>query len=264
MGLAASTYYYHRSVPARPDKYAHVRPVLREVFDHSYRSYGYRRVRIVLARKHGMHLSGKTVLRLMGEEHRQCQVRRRKYRSYRGQQGRVAPNILARNFTTTAVEQKWVTDVTEFTINGAKLYLSPVIDLFNHEVISYGLQPSPTLPLITDMLTKASQRLSAGHGLVLHSDQGWHYQHWSYRQQLKTLGITQSMSRKGNCLDNALAENFFGHFKEEFLRQHQFTSTQHFTGELAKYVHWWNNERIQERLKGLSPVDYRTQSLQLA
>jgi len=160
LGLAASTYYYHRSAPARPDKYAHVRPVLREVFDHSYRSYGYRRVRIVLAGKHGMHLSGKTVLRLMREEHRLCQVRRRKYRSYRGEQGRVAPNILARDFTTNQAARKWVTDVTEFTINGNKLYLSPVIDLFNREVISYGLQPSPTLPLVIDMLTKAANHLA--------------------------------------------------------------------------------------------------------
>ncbi len=264
MGLAASTYYYHRGAKTPVDRYAHVRPVLREVFDRSYRSYGYRRVRIVLAGKHGMNLSGKTVLRLMREEHRLCQVRRRKYRSYRGEQGRIAPNILNRDFTTNQASCKWVTDITEFTINGNKLYLSPVIDLFNREVISYGLQPSPTLPLVTDMLTKAGKHLPTDHALVLHSDQGWHYQHRSYRQQLTTLGITQSMSRKGNCLDNAVAENFFGHFKEEFLRQHKFTNTGHFTAELAKYIHWWNNERIQERLKGLSPVDYRTQSLQLA
>ncbi|MDP2185772.1 MAG: IS3 family transposase [Xanthomonadales bacterium] len=155
LGLAASTYYYHRGAKTPVDRYAHVRPVLREVFDRSYRSYGYRRVRIVLAGKHGMNLSGKTVLRLMREEQRLCQVRRRKYRSYRGEQGRIAPNILARDFTTNQASCKWVTDITEFTINGNKLYLSPVIDLFNREVISYGLQPSPTLPLVTDMLTKA-------------------------------------------------------------------------------------------------------------
>lgn len=264
MGLPVSTYYYQRSVQDRPDKYEQVRPVLREVFDSAYRSYGYRRIRLVLARKHQITLSGKTVLRLMREEGRQCQVRKRKYRSYRGQIGTIAPNLLDRDFTAHAVDRKWVTDVTEFTINATKLYLSPIIDLFNHEVISYQVQEHPTLPLVTQMLTDAGQHLTSGHQLVLHSDQGWHYQHRSYREQLKDLGITQSMSRKGNCLDNAVAENFFGHFKEELLRQQKFTSPQHFTTELAKYIHWWNHDRIQERLKGLSPVEYRTQSLQVA
>jgi transposase InsO family protein len=245
-----------------PDRHEQVRPLLRDIFDHSYRSYGYRRIKAVLASQHGISMSGKTVLKLMREESRTCQVRRRKkYKSFRGEVGTAAPNVLARNFEAGQPAKKWVTDVTEFYVLGQKQYLSPVIDLFNREVISYELAPSPVMGLVTGMLEKAFAQLPPGTGLVMHSDQGWHYQNFRYQLALQQRGITQSMSRKGNCLDNAVAENFFGHFKEEFLRQHTFTSMPHFKAELAKYIHWFNHERIQLKLKGLSPVDYRTQSL---
>lgn len=261
VGLSATTYYRHRSKPAH-DRYEHLRPVMRDVFEKSYRSYGYRRMRAVLKAQHGISMSGKTVLKLMREEGHLCQVRRkRKYVSYRGAVGKTAANVLNRNFEASKPAKKWVTDVTEFYVLGQKQYLSPVIDLFNREVISYELAPSPVMGLVTGMLEKAFARLQPGTGLVMHSDQGWQYQHVSYQQALKRRGITQSMSRKGNCLDNAVAENFFGHFKEEFLRQHTFTSMSQFKAELEKYIHWFNHERIQLKLKGLSPVDYRTQSL---
>lgn len=261
VGLSASTYYRHRSTPSY-DRYEHLRPLLREVFEKSYRSYGYRRIQAVLKSQHGISMSGKTVLKLMRQEGHLCQVRRKKkYVSYRGAVGTTAANVLNRNFDAPAPSKKWVTDVTEFYVLGQKQYLSPVIDLFNREVISYELAPSPVMGLVTGMLEKAFTGLQPGTGLVMHSDQGWHYQHVSYQLALKQRGITQSMSRKGNCLDNAVAENFFGHFKEEFLRQHTFTSMPQFKRELEKYVHWFNHERIQLKLKGLSPVDYRTQSL---
>lgn len=261
VGLSVSTYYRHRSQTPH-DRYEQLRPLLREVFDGSYRSYGYRRIRAVLATKHGLRLSGKTVLKLMRQEGRTCQVRRRKkYKSYRGEIGKAAPNVLARNFDATQPSKKWVTDVTEFYVLGQKQYLSPVIDLFNREVISYELAPSPVMGLVTGMLEKAFTQLKPGTGLVMHSDQGWHYQHIKYQLALKQRGITQSMSRKGNCLDNAVAENFFGHFKEEFLRQHRFTSMSQFKRELEKYIHWFNHDRVQLKLNGLSPVDYRTQTI---
>ena len=261
VGLSASTYYYHRSRTPLPDRYAQVRPLLRETFDKSYRSYGYRRMKAVLGAKHGVNMSGKTVLKLMRQEGRLCQVRKKKYKSFRGNVGRAAPNILERDFETKRPNTKWVTDVTEFTILGQKQYFSAVIDLFNREVISYELANSPVMVLVTGMLEKAFQKLDSDQQLVMHSDQGWHYHHHSYRLALQRRGITQSMSRKGNCLDNAVAENFFGHFKEEFIRQHTFTSISEFKRELEKYIHWFNHDRIQLKLKGLSPVQYRTQSL---
>ena len=261
IGLAPSTFYYHRSRRTPADAYLRVRPVLREVFDGAYRSYGYRRVRFVLASKHNMHLSGKTVLKLMHQENRKCQVRRRKYRSYQGQVGLAAQNLLERDFSALTPNSKWVTDVTEFAVLGQKQYLSPVIDLFNGEVISYELASSPALSLVTTMLDKALATLDEVTRPMIHSDQGWHYRHLRYRDKLESRGLQQSMSRKGNCLDNAVAENFFGHFKEEFLRQRSFTSLNQFRSELDTYIHWFNHDRIRLKLKGLSPVDYRVQSL---
>jgi putative transposase len=208
-----------------------------------------------------MHLSGKTVLKLMHQENRRCQVRRRKYRSYKGAVGLAADNLLDRNFLALTPNSKWVTDVTEFAILGHKQYLSPIIDLFNGEVISYELAPSPVLALVTTMLDKALATLDETANPMIHSDQGWHYRHIAYQRKLKSRGLTQSMSRKGNCLDNAVAENFFGHFKEEFLRARTFTSMNQFRSELETYIHWFNNDRIRLKLKGLSPVDYRVQSL---
>jgi putative transposase len=215
------------------------------VFDKAYRSYGYRRMQAVLKAQHGLCLSGKTVLRLMREESRICQVRRRKYISYKGAVGLAAPNVLEQNFAT----------------DGPKQYLSPIIDLFNGEVVSYELAPSPALALVTGMLEKAFLTLGPGQKPMIHSDQGWHYRHLNYQQALKRRGLVQSMSRKGNCLDNAVAENFFGHFKEEFLRQQTFTSVSQFKTELDAYITWFNNDRIRLKLRGLSPVRYRTQSL---
>ena len=238
-----------------------VRPVLREVFDRSYKAYGYRRVRSVLASKHNIHLSGKTVLKLMRQENRTCRVRARKYRSYRGHIGLAAENLLDRNFKALTPNSKWVTDVTEFRVLGQKQYLSPLIDLFNGEVISYELRSEPVLGLVTTMLDKAIAKLDEQTKPMIHSDQGWHYRHIAYRNTLKSRGLLQSMSRKGNCLDNAVAENFFGHFKEEFLRQGTFKSVGHFRTELDSYIRWFNNDRIRIKLKGLSPVDYRVQSL---
>jgi len=235
--------------------------VLREIFDHSYKAYGYRRVRAVLARQHNMHLSGKTVLKLMRQENCICQVRRRKYRSYQGQVGLSADNLLDRDFFASTPNSKWVTDVTEFAVLGQKQYLSPIIDLFNGEVISYEVRSAPALGLVTAMLEKALTRLDEKTKPMIHSDQGWHYRHMTYRKTLESHGLAQSMSRKGNCLDNAVAENFFGHFKEEFLKQQTFTSIKQFKIELDTYIHWFNHDRIRLKLKGLSPVDYRTQSL---
>lgn len=261
LGLAPSTFYYHRNKPIAADPYLSVRPVLREVFDKAYRSYGYRRVRFVLASKHNMRLSGKTVLKLMRQENRTCQVRRRKYRSYQGQVGLAAQNLLDRDFSALTPNSKWVTDVTEFRVLGQKQYLSPVIDLFNGEVISYQLASAPALGLVTTMLEKALATLDAKTKPMIHSDQGWHYRHIAYRAALESHGLQQSMSRKGNCLDNAVAENFFGHFKEEFLRQSTFTSVNQFRSELDTYIRWFNHDRIRLKLKGLSPVEYRVQSL---
>ncbi|TQL48879.1 transposase InsO family protein [Homoserinimonas aerilata] len=255
--LPASTYYYHRSRRPRSDPYVSVRPLIKETFERAYQSYGYRRVRIALKNQHGVHLNGKTVLKLMRQEHCICRVRRKKYRSYRGQIGKAAPNILQRDFGAEVPNEKWVTDVTEFVVAGEKLYLSPLIDLFNGEVLTYTLRSTPNLQLVIDMLKPALAALNSSSKPIIHSDQGWQYQHRTYQRMVRGSGATQSMSRKGNCLDNAVAENFFGHLKEEFIRRRHFASVEDFRVDLDLYIHWFNNERIREKLDGLSPVEYR-------
>lgn len=263
VGLPASTYYYHRAGAAKEDKYAASRTLIKEIFDEARGRYGHRRVRIELAKRHGIRMSGKTVLREMTRSGCLCRIRRRKYQSFKGETGRTAPNVLKRNFRAKKPNTKWGTDVTEFKVAGRKIYLSPVIDMFNGEIVSYKVSASPSMAMVTDMLKDALGRLGPEDRPILHSDQGWQYQHLAYRRILETHGLKQSISRKGNCLDNALVESFFGHLKEEFYHRQRFASVAEFTHELDTYMHWYNHFRIKERLNGLSPVQYREQ-LQLA
>ena len=191
-------------------------------------------------------------------------VRARKYRSYKGEVGKVAPNLINRDFKAERPAQKWTTDITEFSLFGHKLYLSPVLDMFNGEIISYNISDRPHLGQVMDMLDKAFKRIPDGTNLIFHSDQGWQYQHKKYQQRLKDKGIRQSMSRKGNCLDNAVMENFFGLLKSELLYLREFNDIYEFKSELEKYIDYYNNQRIKGKLKGLSPVQYRVQSSQVA
>ena len=189
-----------------------------------------------------------------------CQVRIRKYRSYKGEIGKIAPNLINRDFHASAPNQKWTTDITEFSLFGTKLYLSPILDMYNGEIISYSISERPHLGQVMDMLDKAFARIPDGTNLVFHSDQGWQYQHRMYQQRLKEKGIHQSMSRKGNCLDNAVMENFFGLLKSELLYLRDFKDVAEFRNELEKYIFYYNNYRIKGKLKGLSPVQFRVQS----
>lgn len=189
-----------------------------------------------------------------------CLVRMKKYVSYKGQVGKTAPNVLERDFIAASPNEKWVTDVTEFHLFGEKLYLSPILDLFNGEIISYNVTKRPTLDLVTDMVEKSFLLLKKNEKLILHSDQGWHYQHQKYQNLLKQRNITQSMSRKGNCLDNAVMENFFGLLKSELLYLRDFESMEEFKLELEKYIYYYNHKRIKAKLKGMTPVGYRNHS----
>ena len=189
-----------------------------------------------------------------------CMVRLKKYRSYKGEIGKIAPDFIQRNFNADAPNQKWTTDITEFSMFGTKLYLSPILDMYNGEIISYSISDRPLLGQVIEMLDKAFAKIPDNTKLILHSDQGWQYQHKQYQERLKRKGIQQSMSRKGNCLDNSIMENFFGLLKSELLYLREFKSIEEFRMELEKYIDYYNNKRIKEKLKGLSPVQYRIQS----
>ena len=196
----------------------------------------------------------------MREEHLSCVLRPKKYRSYRGEIGRVAPNLLNRRFKTVQPNAKWATDITEFKVNGQKLYFSPILDLFNGEIVSYSLSRTPDFRLVRNMLQDAFQKIPDHGPLMLHSDQGWQYQMKIYQRMLKEKDITQSMSRKGNCYDNCVIENFFGLLKSEFYYNQKFSSSEDFEQQLSEYIDYYNNRRIKVKLKGLSPVQFRTQS----
>lgn len=241
----------------RPDKYSEKKEVIKQIFEEHQGRFGYRRITLEL-RNRGIVLNHKTVRRLMDDMGLKCLVRMKKYRSYRGNVGKVAPNLLNRNFQASKPNEKWVTDVTEFHLYGEKLYLSPILDLYNGEIIAYNLEKRPIYPLVSKMLDKAIKQLKDGDNPILHSDQGWHYQMKKYSITLGKHGITQSMSRKGNCLDNAVIESFFGLLKSELLYLREFESMEHFKVELENYMYYYNHKRIKAKLKGMSPVKYRT------
>jgi transposase InsO family protein len=243
----------------KADKHEAVKAEITKIYHENKGRYGYRRITLEL-RNRGFGTNHKTVQRMMKELNLICRVRIKKYRSYRGEVGRIAPNILNRDFSVSKPNEKWVTDITEFSLFGQKLYLSPILDLYNGEIISYNLSRSPNFAQTADMLDKAFTKIPGNINFILHSDQGWQYQMAQYRKLLKGKGITQSMSRKGNCLDNAPMESFFGLLKSEFLYLQDFDNVQHFIDELHDYLHYYNHFRIKAKLKGLSPVNFRTQS----
>lgn len=262
-GLARSTFFYHQARLTRPDPHATLKAAVIEVFEAARGRYGHRRVHVVLARQ-GWRVAKKTVLKLMTILGLVCKVRRaRRYRSWLGQTGTVAENVLNREFSAEAPDTKWVTDVTEFRVGASKVYLSPVIDLFDRSVIAYTHGLSPTLGLTNSSLSKAIATLPAEAEArpLVHSDQGFQYQHASWRTLLEDAGLTQSMSRRANCLDNSIAENFFGHLKEELFHHNKFDTVEEFTAALDEYLGWYNTTRISTTLKGLSPVEYRAQAL---
>ena len=257
--MPRSTYYYHIKQMKHPDKYAVIKNEIQTIYHENQGRYGYRRITMELHNR-GYRINHKTVQRLMKVLGLKCMVRMKKYRSYKGQVGKIAPNIIQRNFQAEKPNQKWTTDITEFSLFGTKLYLSPILDMYNGEIISYSISNSPVLNQVMDMLDKAFEKIPENTNLIFHSDQGWQYQHKAYQKRLKDKGIRQSMSRKGNCLDNSVMENFFGLLKSELLYLRDFSSMDDFRIELEKYIDYYNNKRIKEKLRGLSPVQYRIQS----
>jgi putative transposase len=247
----------------RPDKDAEVKSLVTAIYHEHKGRYGYRRITDELHNQ-GHLVNHKKVQRIMGELGLKSVVRMKKYRSYKGTVGKTAPNVLDRDFNAAKPNEKWVTDITEFHLFGEKLYLSPMLDLFNGEIITYTIESRPVYSLVSRMLDKAFERLNDKDTLLIHSDQGWHYQMRQYHAALKERGITQSMSRKANCYDNAVIENFFGILKSEFLYTQEFANIEQFKAELEKYIEYYNHKRIKAKLKGMSPVQYRTHALNAA
>ena len=263
--LARSTYYYHLKQLYKPDKNQDIKIEIQSIYREHKGNYGYRRIHLEL-RNRGYSVNHKKVQRLMKVLGLVARIRRkRKYSSYRGEIGKKAENLIQRQFEAAKPMEKCYTDVTEFAIpaSARKLYLSPVLDGFNSEIIAFNLSCLPNLEQVQTMLEQAFTE-EHYENTILHSDQGWQYQHDSYHRFLESKGIQASMSRKGNSPDNGMMESFFGILKSEMFYGYEksFQSLKQLEQAIVDYINYYNNKRIKVKLKGLSPVQYRTKSFQ--
>lgn len=257
-GLPRSTFYYHQARPERPDPHAALDAAIGAAFARARGRYGHRRIHRDLVAT-GWRVAKKTVLARMRGLGLVCLVRRKKRFGPRTPKGLIAPHLLNRNFTAEAPNQKWVTDITTLTVGTERLYLAPMMDLFDRQIIAYTLGRAQTLPLTEATLTAALATLGPDDRPLVHSDQGVQYQHATWRRLLAEAGATPSMSRKGACLDNAVIESFFGHLKTEQVYPTTFPSIEALEEAIHAYIHWYNHERTSATLQGLSPVRYRAQ-----
>ncbi|WYW08004.1 IS3 family transposase [Fusobacterium nucleatum] len=262
-GISRSVYYYYINKKDFDEKNKDIIEKIKEIYYANKGRYGYRRVTLEL-KNQGFNINHKKVQRLMKKFNLQSIIRKkRKYSLYKGQVGKIADNHIKRDFEATAPNQKWFTDVTEFNLRGEKLYLSPILDAYGRYIISYDISRSPNLEQINHMLNLAFKENESYENLIFHSDQGWQYQHSSYQKRLKEKKITQSMSRKGNSLDNGLMECFFGLLKSEMFyeQEEKYKTLEELKEAIEDYIYYYNNKRIKEKLKGLTPASYRSQSL---
>ena len=274
--LPRSDYYYWKNRTDPDAKNSDLMDAITTIYTVNHKRYGYRRITLQL-KNDGWMVNHKVVKRLMSKLNLYGITPRAKYKSYKGDFNGTVDNKLLykrvdtkrhraeyiRDFSTTDVNEKWTTDVSEFHIAAGKLYLSPILDMHNREIVSYNISKSPGYMQITDMLNKAFNKFDDLSNLIFHSDQGWQYQMYQYHKALRERGITQSMSRKGNCLDNSPMENFFGKMKNEMFYGHEyeFQTLEQLQKAMEEYIDYYNNERIQVKLKGLTPCQARNQSL---
>ena len=264
--MPRSTFYYHLKKSKKEDKYKVEKDEILLIFQENKGRYGYRRITLEM-RNRGYIINHKTVaklMRIMGLK--SIQRPKRRYNSYQGTIGKIADNLLKRVFKANKPNEKWATDITEFKVRDEKLYLSPIADLFNGEIVSYNLSRHPVFAQVVDMLEKAFNKIPDNINLILHSDQGWQYQMKYYQHLLNKKCVRQSMSRKGNCLDNSVAENFFGILKSElyYVKEKQYKSIKELENDIIEYIDYYNNRRIKSKLKGMSPIQYREHSMLVA
>ena len=262
-GISRSVYYYHINKKDKDEKNIGIIDKIKEIYYENKGRYGYRRITLEL-KNQGFNINHKKIQRLMKKFNLQSIIRKkRKYSSYKGEIGKIAVNHINRDFKATAPNKKWFTDVTEFNLRGDKLYLSPILDAYGRYIISYDVSRSPNLEQINHMLNLAFKENENYENLIFHSDQGWQYQHVSYQKILSEKKIIQSMSRKGNSLDNGLMECFFGLLKSEMFygQEEKYKTLEELEKAIEEYIDYYNNKRIKEKLKGLTPASYRSQSL---
>ena len=273
--MSKSSYYYVISNTKKEDKDQEIKEKIIEIFNKSQKRYGYRRVTLELNKTHKVnHKKVKRIMKQLGLF--AIQGKNGKYHSYKGDNGELKENLLLekivdeekhqttfiRHFETNKPNQNWTTDVSEFKHKDGKLYLSPILDMFDSSIIAYDISTTPDFEQTKRMLSKAFSENKKLDGLIFHSDQGWQYQMKYYKQILQEKQIKQSFSRKGNCMDNSLMENFFGIIKNEMFYGHEeeFETIDDLRLAIENYIKWYNKDRINIKRKGLSPLQYRQQS----
>ena len=265
IGLSKSTYYYEVGKKDKVrERNTDITSEIIAIFHEHKGRYGVRRVYQELLNR-GFTVNHKRVQRIMNQLGLAGKRPKEKYHSYKGEVGKIADNIINRDFSTAKPLEKWTTDVSQFNLSWGKCYFSPILDMNTNEVISYNLSRHPTMEQIEDMLRKAFERFPSTQGLIMHSDQGWQYQHATYRNELQRHGITQSMSRKGNCYDNCIMETFFGRLKNEMFYgcEEDFTSFESFAAAIDEYIDYYNNRRIQAKTKWMPPAKFREASMMM-
>ena len=263
IGLSRSTYYYELSKTDKvSERNADLSSEIIVIFNENKKRYGVRRVHKELLNR-GFRVNHKRVQRIMNQLTLFGKCPKEEYHSYKGDVGKVADNIINRDFNTEKPLQKWTTDVSQFNLPWGKCYISPILDMNSNEIISYNLSLHPDMAQIKDMLKKAFERFPSVKGLIMHSDQGWQYQHVFYRNELQKHGIIQSMSRKGNCYDNCIMETFFGRLKNEMFYgfEKDYPSFESFSNAIAEYIDYYNNKRIQAKTKWMPPSKFREASM---
>ena len=266
-GLAKSSYYYALAHPQQPTR-VQLRAKVAQIFSRTPNGCGHRQIAMCLRAEEGVRIADKTVLKMMRQMGLRCGIRRERpyhrYNSYKGEVGQSFANIIGRDFTVDGPWQKLGTDVTEFKLSFGKAYLAPVYDFASKEIVAHSISMCPNLVQQQEMLQVLMDAKPEGAKPILHSDMGWQYQHETYISMLADNGFIQSMSRKGNCIDNGATEQVFGHLKDEFFRGQDWPTFESFKADLEAYITHWNTTRRQVKLKGLTPVEYRVQALQEA
>lgn len=262
-GVSRSGYYNWLKLNNKPDKDTIIKEHILEAYNSSKNTYGYRRICVALYKHYNIIINHKKVLRLMRKLNIKSLIRRKrfKYNIPKFQSEKVEPNILNRDFTAIGINTKWSTDITYlyYGKNRNRLYLSAIKDLYNNEIISYEMSTNLDISFVLNTVKKAIAPLSATakESLIIHSDQGTHYTCIDYKSLLRKNKITQSMSRRGNCYDNACIENFFGHLKSEEIHLNTYESKEDLEAAVHSYIYWYNNHRFQSKLKNRTPIEYR-------
>lgn len=260
LGVPKATYYRWKSKYKTMD-ISPLEELIIKICKENYYHYGHRKVKAILSRKHEIKVNRKTVQKIMQKHHIQCQVKKKRQKYINGESHIVVPNILNRDFKATRPNEKWVTDITYLPYGSTMLYLSTIMDLYNNEIIAYKISTKQDLPLVMDTLKKAVE-LCKPVGVMLHSDQGAVYTSYTFQNAAKEKGIITSMSRKGNCHDNAVIESFHSSLKSEgFNTQTRASISNSKVVQIVnQYIYRYNHIRIQAKLNYLSPLDYRRQA----